>query len=207
MPSQKRKGQTEAELAQETGAPPAKSEQAGDSDRPEEEDVQIIQAEDLQALQKELDQARAQSAEYFEGWQRERADFVNFRRRVERDQTQTYQSLQGSIIKKFLPVLDDLARALKSRPEGSEAAASRKDSGAVWASGIELIYRKLQSILESEGVQRMPAEQELFDPSRHEAISMEESPDRKSGEIIEVIQDGYLMGDRVLRPALVRVAR
>ncbi|HEX9013721.1 MAG TPA: nucleotide exchange factor GrpE [Anaerolineaceae bacterium] len=167
--------------------------------QPQPEEMELLSEDDLEGLKAELEQARAKGAEYFDGWQRERADFANFRRRVERDQAQTYQNLQGSIIKKFLPVLDDLNRALKARPTEGDAAA--------WASGIELISRKLQAILESEGVQRMPAEAELFDPSRHEAISMEDSSDHQSGQIIEVIQDGYLMGDRVLRPALVRVAR
>ncbi len=161
-------------------------------------EVEIMPAEDVEALNAELEKERAKCSEFFDGWQRERADFANFRRRVERDQAATYQNLQGSIIKKYLPVLDDMGRALKARPDCGDAAS--------WASGIELIYRKLQSILESEGIQRIPAETEQFDPTRHEAISMEPSPNHQSGEIIEVIQDGYLLGDRVLRPALVRVA-
>lgn len=185
----------------ETGTPEVKAGEGENSaaGQPQPEEMELLPEDDLEGLKAELEQARAKGAEYFDGWQRERADFANFRRRVERDQAQTYQNLQGSIIKKFLPVLDDLNRALKARPTEGDAAA--------WASGIELISRKLQAILESEGVQRMPAEAELFDPSRHEAISMEDSSDHQSGQIIEVIQDGYLMGDRVLRPALVRVAR
>ena len=70
-----------------------------------------------------------------------------------------------------------------------------------------MIIRKLQGILEGEGVKRIPAEEEVFNPVRHEAISHEESPDHKSGQIIEVVQQGYTIGERVLRPALVRVAR
>jgi molecular chaperone GrpE len=181
------------------------AEQGGDA-QPAQSEGEVFPAEDVEALNAELEKQRAKCSEYFDGWQRERADFANFRRRIERDQAATHQNLQGSIIKKYLPVLDDMGRALKARPDCGDAAAPGKDTGASWANGIELIYRKLQSILESEGVQRMPAETELFDPSRHEAISMEPSPNHQSGEIIEVIQDGYLIGDRVLRPALVRVA-
>jgi molecular chaperone GrpE len=208
MPDHKKRDKKDNEDMQ----PPAQAEPAvqgaadGDT-QPVGSQVELYPAEDLEALRTELDGARTKSAEYFEGWQRERADFSNYRRRVERDQAQTYQNLQGSIVKKFLPIVDDLSRALKNRPEnGDIAPVSRNDTGMVWANGIELIYRKLLSILESEGVHRMPAEKELFDPARHEAISMEPSPNRQSGEIIEVIQDGYLIGDRVLRPALVRVA-
>lgn len=102
-------------------------------------------------------------------------------------------------MKKFLVISDDLNRALKNRPTEGEAAA--------WSNGIELIYRKFQQLLDSEGVHKMEIDGEMFDPNRHEAISHEDSPDHQSGQIIEVVQDGYLLGDRVLRPALVRVAR
>ena len=124
---------------------------------------------------------------------------MNYKRRIERDQAQMAQSLTGSIVKKYLPVVDDLERALDNVPQDKEAAS--------WAEGIELIYRKLTAILESEGLQRIPAETELFDPNRHEAISLEDNADHESGEIIEVVQQGYTIGDRVLRPAKVRVAR
>ena len=102
------------------------------------------------------------------------------------------QNITGEVIKKYLVVLDDLDRALKMRPTEGE--------GAAWAEGIELIYRKLQNILDSEGVKRIPAEDEEFDPTRHEAISHEESPDHESGQIIEVVQQGYTLGDRVSAP-------
>ncbi|HZW03895.1 MAG TPA: nucleotide exchange factor GrpE [Anaerolineaceae bacterium] len=162
----------------------------------EGEQVFVNEIEDLRS---ELELAKSQGKEYFEGWQRERADFMNYKRRIERDQAQMAQSVTGSIAKKYLPVLDDLERALASIPEDPEAEK--------WAEGIELIARKLQGILESEGVQRIPAEDEQFDPNRHEAISLEDNADHASGEIIEVVQQGYMIGDRVLRPAKVRVAR
>ena len=155
--------------------------------------------EDITDLKKELDEIRLKSEEYLEGWQRARAEFANFRKRVERDREQTHQVAAGNIMRSFLEVLDDLERALKNRPQEGE--------GAVWAGGIELIYRKFLKILESQGVNPMQAEDELFDPNLHEAITHEESPDHESGEIIEVVQTGYMIGDRVLRPALVRVAK
>ncbi len=198
MPDHKKREKKDTTAAQQPAqGEPMVGEAQGDV-QPTASQVEIYPAEELEGLKNDLEQARAKSAEYFEGWQRERADFSNYRRRVERDQAQTYQNLQGSIVKKYLPVVDDLQRALKNRPDNGEATS--------WAGGIELIYRKLLAILESEGVHRMPAENEHFDPTRHEAISMEPSADHQSGEIIEVIQDGYLIGDRVLRPALVRVA-
>ncbi len=153
----------------------------------------------LESLSAELEKSRCQSKEYFEGWQRERADFTNYKKRIERDQVLLSQSLNGTIIKKYLVVMDDLERALKNRPVEPE--------GAKWAEGIDLIYRKLQTILENENVQRIPADAAEFDPNIHEAISHEDSPDHESGQVIEVLQQGYMIGDRVLRPALVRVAK
>jgi len=153
----------------------------------------------LETLTRELDAARQQAGENLDSWQRERADFINFRKRVERDQETLKQTITGLVIKKYLVILDDLERALKAHPSQGE--------GAALAEGVDLIYRKLQAILEAEGISRIPAESEIFDPNRHEAISHEESADHASGEIIEVIQQGYLLCDRVLRHALVRVAK
>lgn len=155
--------------------------------------------EEYSALEKQCAEARQQAKDYSEGWQRERADFQNYRRRIEREQAQMVDSATGRIVKKYLVILDDLERALKTRPT--------EGPGAAWAEGIELIARKLQTVLDQEGVKRIPAEEQLFDPNLHEAITHEDHPDRKSGEIIEVVQQGYMIGERVLRPALVRVAR
>ncbi len=154
---------------------------------------------DYNRLAEDLDKSMAQAKEYFEGWQRERADFANYKRRVDRDSQTLSQNIKGDVIKKYLPILDDLDRAMKNRPSD--------EADQNWVNGIELIYRKLQNILEAEGVKRIPAEDEEFNPSRHEAITYEDSPDHESGQVIEVVQQGYTLGDRVLRPALVRVAR
>lgn len=167
---------------------------------PEQSPVEetVSKAEYEKALA-DLEKLQAQSKDYFEGWQRERADFMNYKKRIEREAAQTYQNAVGAMAKRYLVILDDLDRALRNRPTCDESAA--------WANGIDLIYHKLQNILEAEGVTRMPAENEQFDPSRHEAIAQEDSPAHESGQVIEVIQQGYLIGDRVLRPAIVRVAR
>jgi len=164
-----------------------------------EVEAEIVLAEDLRDVQKELEESRGKANEYLEGWQRALADFSNYKKRVDRDQAQVYQNAAGTIIKRFIEVLDDIDRALKNRPLEGE--------GAVWASGIELIYRKLISILENEGVKAMDLQGQVFDPNLHEAITLEESADHESGQIIEVLQQGYMLGDRVLRPALVRVAK
>ena len=155
--------------------------------------------DEVETLLQDLAQARAEANEYLDGWQRSRAEFANYKKRVDRELAQANITATGNIIKRYLNVLDDLERALKNRPQNGE--------GAVWANGIELIYRKFLSILENEGVKVMEAEGQVFDPNLHEALSSEESDEHDSGEIIEVVQQGYMLDDRVLRPALVRVAR
>lgn len=147
----------------------------------------------------ELVEARTKAQEYLDGWQRERADFFNYKRRVERDVTQSAQNALGNALRRYLDITDDLERALRSRPQEGD--------GASWASGIELIYRKLLAALEADGVKPIETEGAFFDPSLHEAISQEDHPGLESGQIIGVVQTGYMMGERVLRPARVRVAR
>lgn len=155
--------------------------------------------DNIEALQEELNVARSQADEYLEGWQRSLAEFANYKKRVERDKVQMYQQATGSIVKPLLQVVDDLERALKNKPQSGE--------GLAWAGGIELIYRKLLAILEAEGITQMDAEGQMFDPNLHEAITSEPGDEYESGQIIEVVQKGYVQGDRVLRPAMVRVAQ
>lgn len=165
----------------------------------EKELVETAKADETESLRAALDESQAKAQEYLDGWQRARADFANYKKRVEREQAQVYQNAAASIFKRFLDVLDDLERALKNKPQEGDAAA--------WSSGVELVYRKFLSILESEGVSVMKAEGELFDPNLHEAISQEDNDHYESGQIIEVVKNGYVMGDKVIRPALVRVAK
>ncbi len=150
----------------------------------------------LEALQSQLAEAEAKVSEYKDGWARSQAEFQNYKKRIERDNELMYASMKGDIIKKVLPALDDLERALQNR---------RADDA--WANGIELIARKLQNMIESEGVKRIDAKGAAFDPNFHEAISHEPSEEVGSEHVIEVVQNGYMLGERVIRPALVRVAQ
>jgi molecular chaperone GrpE len=155
-----------------------------------------ISVEALDALQQQLSEAQAQAAEYKDGWQRAVADFSNYRKRLDRENLEIYQNTVAEIVKRYLPILDDLERALATRPQDLP-----------WAEGVELIYRKLQAILEAEGLKRIEAEGQPFDPTIHEAISQEPSSEVESGKVIAVVQNGYRLGERVVRPALVRVAQ
>ncbi len=158
-------------------------------------EVEQLSAE-VDSLKKKLAEAESKTSEYRESWLRAQADFQNYKKRLERDNEMMYISMKGDIIKKVLPALDDLERALQNR---------RADDP--WADGIELIARKLQNMLESEGVKRIEALGAEFDPNFQEAISHEPADGAKSGSVIGVVQNGYMLGERVIRPALVRVAQ
>ena len=163
----------------------------------EAEEERSIENE-IEELKKELEETRAQAEENLDGWQRALADFANYKKRRAREQSTVFQDAMGKLVLRYLEVLDDLDRALQNRPQDGE--------GALWAEGVELVSRKLMSYLEAEGVKPMNAAGQQFDPYLHEALSQEPSEEHESGQIIEVIQNGYYLGDRVLRPARVRVA-
>ena len=149
-------------------------------------------------MNNEYEKLLAQSQEYFEGWQRERADFQNYKKRIERDQISLKGYITAEIIKKYLVVIDDLELAFKNRPTSDDCQG--------WVDGINLIYQKLYSILESEGVELIPVEGE-FDPNIHEALTQIDHPELDSGKIVDVMRQGYKIGERIIRPALVIVAR
>ena len=151
------------------------------------------------ALRQELDEAKARAAEQLDGWQRAVADLANYKKRVERERAEAHQATTSAVITRLLPVLDDFDRAMKDAPTGEDVRQ--------WVEGIALIQRKLHAIVEGVGVERIEAEGAMFDPYWHEAIMHDESENHSEGQVIEVVQQGYRLGDRVLRPALVRVAK
>lgn len=160
----------------------------------------VASDEELEALKAQLAEAQSKADEYLDGWKRALADFDNYKKRVERDRVQDIQNIKADIIKQFLPIVDDLELALQNRPTDQV--------GEAWAGGIELILRKLQAVLQAEGLQQIEAIGQPFDPNFHEAISQESVAGVESGIVVGVIKNGYTIGDdkRVVRPALVRVA-
>ena len=158
-------------------------------------EVEQLSAE-IDTLKKKLAEAESKTSEYKDSWLRSQAEFQNYKKRLDRDNEMIYNSMKGDIIKRVLPILDDLERALQNRAADD-----------AWANGIELVVRKFQNILESEGVKKIEAIGIEFDPNFHEAISHEPADGVQSGHVIGVVQNGYMIGDRVIRPALVRVAR
>ena len=165
---------------------------------PSSDELLDLTPEEIEGILEKMLALQTEAQEYKDNWLRSQADFINYKKRMESNLSKTYEDAAGRIIKQLLPALDDMKRALDNQPEDLV--------GSDWVKGIELIYQKFQAVFEYEGVAPMKIEGEQFDPNFHEAISQEESPDHESGQIIEEIQTGYMIGDRVLRHALVRVA-
>jgi molecular chaperone GrpE len=154
---------------------------------------------DIEERTKERDEAQAKADEYLAGLQRERAEFLNYKRRTEQDHTAAVSRAVDGLRLKVLEALDDFDRAVDARP-----AALADDP---WADGVVAIDRKVRSLLEREGVRPMePTIGQVFDPYQHQALSHVGGTGRPADEIVGEFQRGYLIGDRVLRPALVAVS-
>ncbi len=146
----------------------------------------------------ELAEARRERDDYYDRLLRKTAEFDNYRKRVERERRELTQAVSGDVLETLLPVVDDFERALQVEAD-SDAAAYRK--------GVELIYKQLQDLLAKRGVTPIEAAGKPFDPQFHQAITYEPSPGRAEGEVLEVVRRGYMHGERLLRPAMVKVAK
>jgi molecular chaperone GrpE len=154
---------------------------------------------DIETLKNEVAAARSQADEYLVALQRERAEFLNFKRRTAEERERDLGLAGEDLIRKVLALADDFDRALDARP------ASVVDDA--WFEGVSAIDRKLRALLESEGVSPIDAEPgATFDPREHDAIATVPGTDRAEGQIVEQLRRGYRLRDRVLRPALVAVA-
>ena len=126
------------------------------------------------------------------------AEFDNYRKRVDRDRRDQADAATAEALEDLLPIMDDLERALQA-PVGDEAGAFRK--------GVELIHRQMAELLRKRGVKPVQAVGTDFDPRFHQAVIHEVSPEHREGEVMEELRRGYMLGDRLLRPAMVKVAR
>jgi len=165
----------------------------------DEENNQEIDAEkQISHLEENLAKAEASAAEYLDGWQRARAEYANARKRLERERAEAYGRAAVDYAQNMLPILDDFNRALSNVPDEIE----QND----WFEGITLVTRKMNSILEDLNVEKIEAIGQPFDPNFHEALALTEVEGFESGTVVEEVQGGYKLGERVIRPALVNVA-
>ena len=158
---------------------------------------------ELIATRSELKRVETQNAELKDRFARLQADFENYRKRVERERSETYNRVVADIATKLLPVLDNLKRALESE---ASVEAAESDEFRHFLSGVDLICKQLNGVLEALGVKPIPAVGEQFNPHLHEAVVTEETDDHEPDTVIQEIVAGYRLGDKLIRPALVKVA-
>jgi len=157
-------------------------------------EAEATEIEDIEGLKEALTEARAKAEANLAGWQRAQADFINYKKRSEQEKQELGKFANSVLILNLLPVLDDFERAFSSLPP--------KTAKLSWVDGIKLIERKLWAVLQAQGVSPIKALGEPFDPTLHEAVRQDKG---KEGIVIEEIQKGYMLEDRVIRPAMVVV--
>lgn len=158
------------------------------------EAVPEVSEEDIAGLKEALAEEKARAEGYLANWQRVQADFINYKRRSEQEREEFGKFANATLMFNLLPSLDDIERALASLPV--------KLANLTWVNGIRLIERKLQASLEMQGLQAIEALGKEFDPNLHEAVRQDTG---KEGVIIEELQKGYQLHDRVIRPTMVVV--
>lgn len=189
---------TEASEGEKTVAP-AEGEQRADAEGPEVA-AEAPEAEPAPDLVEQLELARQEAAENLAGWQRAAAELANFKRRQEEQLKLQRDRIKGEVLEGVISALDDLDLAFQNVPEEIDGQL------VGWVEGFRLVQRKLNKVLDDQNVMPINTEGE-FDPNVHEAVSHEESDEHDEGHIIGELRKGYQIGSRVLRPALVRVAK
>jgi molecular chaperone GrpE len=167
-----------------------------ESDNTGENESVLSAGDDAGGLKKQLEEAKSRVEANLAGWQRSQADFINYKRRCEQEMSDMAQFASASVILSLLPVLDDFERAFAA------SAIGKDDVDAAWVEGMKLIEKKLKATLEMQGVSIIKTKNEPFDPRVHEAVREGKG---KEGFVVQEIQKGYKMHDKVLRPAKVMV--
>ena len=171
--------------------------QNNDPQAPEQGQDAAGQTDQLSALQARIAELETSNAELRESVLRERADLENQRRRLQRDLEQARRFANEKLLNDLLPVYDSLERGLAA--EGGDVAAIRE--------GISLTLKALLKVAEANGMVPVDPLDQPLDPERHHAVSMVAAPGKAPGTVVSVLQKGYVLNDRLLRPALVAVAQ
>lgn len=153
-----------------------------------------VESENMEEILQEKEEKISEITDQF---LRLQADFMNFKRRTEKDKEATMIYAIESIVKEILPTIDNLERALESEED-------KEDS---FYKGVELVYADLINKLNGQGIEEIASLGEEFDPNLHHAVFMEESEEYETGKVIEVLQKGYILKEKVIRPAMVKVAK
>jgi len=155
---------------------------------------EVTEVEDIAALKQALAEAEAKAEANLANWQRAQADFINYKRRAEQEKGEISKLANSILVLNLLPSLDDLERAFTTIPEHLAKLS--------WVDGIRLIWRKLQTTLEAQGLSEIKAVGEPFDPHLHEAVRQDKG---KDGVVVEEVEKGYKFHDKIIRPSKVVV--
>jgi molecular chaperone GrpE len=186
----------------------AVTERADEEDEPaaaeEDDPVTVTEAEvearvEEDAIASELARARAEAESYLDDLRRLQADFDNYRKRTLREQTARTASASQALVARLLPVLDNFELAVSAAEQSRDFDRMLK--------GVEMVLGALREVLEGEGLVKIEAEGKPFDPERHEAVIAVEQEDTEPGTIVDIVRAGYELGGKVLRPAMVKVAK
>ena len=150
-------------------------------------------------LEVQLAQANKKAEEYLDNWRRSAAEFQNYKRRMEKDKADYAQYANERLLKRLLDVTDSFDYGFKAVPE--------EVKNAPWIEGMRVVQRQMDKILEAEGVTPIAVDGQNFDPKFHEAMLYEPAPGAGEGQILDEMQRGYMLHDRVLRPSRVKVAK
>ena len=166
-------------------------------DRMDDEGASATATDPAPALADEIVELRKERDALHDRLLRQAAEFDNYRKRIDRERRETAQYAAAEVLQDLLPIIDDFERALQTDAPGAES----------YRQGLEIIHRALMETLRKRGVTPIEAVGTKFDPQVHQAVSYEEDPTRADGEVTEEFRRGYRLGDRLLRPAMVKVAK
>lgn len=200
MPKKQHKDSVMEEQILENESAPAQEAETSASDNGVAKEVETPPAAETPTLEQQLEQVRQEAAQHLDRWQRAMAELANFKRRQEDQQKLQRDMIKADVLQGVISALDDMDLAFQNVP-------GQLDGQLVgWVEGFRLVQRKLDRILDDQGVSMINTGG-AFDPNLHEAVSHEDSAEHEEGQIIGELRKGYQIGNRVIRPALVRVAK
>ena len=170
-----------------------------DDDDEDELEAEVTVAAEEDAIAADLEKARAEAESYLDDLRRLQADFDNYRKRTMREQTARAASASQALVARLLPVLDNFELAVSSAERSRDFDRMLK--------GVEMVFGELREVLEGEGLVKIEAEGKPFDPERHEAVVAVEQEDTEPGMVVDIVRAGYELRGKVLRPAMVKVAK
>jgi molecular chaperone GrpE len=187
------------EQDEEEAAVTERADEDDDDEGKDDVEAEVTVAAEEDAIAADLERARAEAESYLDDLRRLQADFDNYRKRTLREQTARAASASQALVARLLPVLDNFELAVSSAERSRDFDRMLK--------GVEMVFGELRDVLEGEGLVKIEAEGKPFDPERHEAVVAVEQEDTEPGMVVDIVRAGYELRGKVLRPAMVKVAK